>query len=252
MRLLERMKEKKPAEEAEPDASVKEHSAKKKEHGFLDAVKEEIGTPREGEALPHEVTVEDVYQDLIQRKQKGEMPRNPAEALMDVLGKPPASEVYASRAVFELSRQYRDHFLRALQASDDGKLFELFRATFTLFIDQPETAGLTEIQFNKKSEDTDPMKWNVSSGSMPNGDPIALCCIPVQNRTLSARMIGIVFSDSGDKYYSCMLNRDGNTPSDILCGRESMPSVNAGTIEGTDAEPMNCFLNCIKKANSDI
>ena len=180
------------------------------------------------------------------------MPRNPAEALMDVLGKPPASEVFASRAVFELSRQYRDHFERALQASDEEKLFELFRATFTLFIDQPETAGFTEAQFNKKSEDTDPMKWNVSCSSMPNGDAIALCYMPVQSRSLSARMVGIVFSDSGDRYYSCMLNRDGSIPSEILRSREGVPSVNAGTIEGTDAEPMNCFLSCIKKTVSDI
>ena len=249
MRLLEKIREtaKHLTDGTSPNASEGEQEAKKKaERGFVETVKNEIEIPKDGEASPHEVTVEEVYQDLVQRKQKGEMPRIPAEALMDVLGKPSASEIYASDAVFILSRQYRDHFLKALQTSDAGKLSEVFRATFTLFIDQPEAAGLTETAFNKKSEDTDPMKWNVSCASTANGGNVALCCMPIRSKTLSARLVGIVFNDSGDRYYSCMLNKDKNASSEIVRKTGNLPPEKAGTISGTDPEPMNCFLSCIQ------
>ena len=247
MGLLDKIRDrvKELTDETASKTAAKEASAP--EHGFLDAVKDEIGAPGDGEASPHDVTVEEVYQDLIRRKQKGEMPRIPTEALMDVLGKPPASEAYASAGVFELSRQYRDLFRKALQANDDRKLFDLFRATYALFIDQPETAGLTETMFNKKSEDTDPLKWEVNCASMPDGAGIALCCMPVKSKTLSARLIGIVISDSGDRYYSCMLNRDRNTSSEIRRSMGSLPAEKAGTISGTDPEPMGSFLHCIQE-----
>lgn len=246
MNLLEKIREKtrKLTEEAGLKAPENEHPVKA-ESGFLDAVKEEIGAPREGETSAHEVTVEALYQDLLQRKKKGEMPRNPSEALMDVLGKRPASEVYASDAVFELSRLYRDHFLKALQASDDRKLFDLFRATFSLFLDQPELVGFTEAMINKRNEDTDPTKWNVSCSSTPGGDSIALCCMPIQNKALSARLVGIIFSDSGDRYYFCMLNKGGTVPSEIK-QKDGSP-VKVGIIEGADPEPANHFLNCIRQ-----
>ena len=249
MHLLEKLKEKAKhlTEETVSNASEKEQALKKKaEHGFLEAVKEEIETPRDGEASSHEVTVEEVYQDLVQRKQKGKMPRIPTEALMDVLGKPTASEAFASGALFELSGQYRDHFLKALQASDNQKLFDLFRATFTLFIDQPETAGLTEAMFNKKSEDTDPMKWNVSCSAAADGGSIALCRMPVKSKTLSARLVGIVFSDSGDRYYYCMLNKDAGTPSEIMRRTGKQPPEKAGEITGAEADSMDAFLACVK------
>ena len=246
MRLLEMIREKVKQLTGASEASAKGQDTEKKarpEHGFLDAVKEEIGASK---ASP-DVTVEDIYQDLQQRKQDGEMPRIPTEALMDVLGKPPASKVYASGVAFELSRQYRDHFLKALQASDAGKVSELFRATYALFIDQPETVGLNAAMFNKKSEDTDPKKWEASCSSMPDGSPIALCCMPVRDAALKTRLVGIVFSDSGDRFYSCMLNRDPNKPSEIVRNMGKIPHEKAGIINGNDPDPMNCFLNCIRE-----
>lgn len=246
MRLLEMIREKAKQLTGASEASAKGQDAAKKnrpEHGFLDAVKEEIGASK---ASP-DVTVEDIYQDLQQRKQDGEMPRIPTEALMDVLGKPPASKVYASGVVFELSRQYRDHFLKALQASDTGKVSELFRATYALFIDQPETVGLNAAMFNKKSEDTDPKKWEASCSSMPDGSPVALCCMPVRDAALKARLVGIVFSDSGDRYYSCMLNRDTGKPSEVVRNMGKIPHEKAGIISGNDPDPVNCFLNCIRE-----
>ena len=208
MRLLDKIRDrvKELTEETASKAAAKETPAP--EHGFLDAVKEEIGASKSSP----EVTVEEVYRDLQQRKQDGEMPRIPKEALMDVLGKPPASKVYASGAVFELSHRYRDHFLKALRAEDTGKLSELFRATYALFMDQPETVGLSAAMFNRKSEDTDPKKWEVSCASLPDGSRVALCRMPVRDAALTARLAGIVFSDAGDRYYSCMLNRDRNKP----------------------------------------
>ena len=243
MRLLDKNREK---SKQLTGGTESEASGKKPAHGFWDAVREEIGAPGEGTSSPHEVTVEDVYQDLIQRKQRGEMPRNPREALMDVMGKRPASEVYATAAVFDLSRQYRDHFLRALEASDSRKLFDLFRATFSLFLDQPETVGLTETAINKRNEDTDPTKWHVSGASLTDGSRAALCRMPIQNRLVSARLIGIVFSDSGDRYYYSMLNKDAAVPSEIMRCREDLTPEKAGIIEGTEPEPMNRFLDCIK------
>ena len=246
MRLLEMIREKAKQLTGESEASAKGQDTVKKtrpEHGFLDAVKEEIGSSKSSP----DVTVEDIYQDLQQRKQEGELPRIPTEALMDVLGKPTASKVYASGVAFELSRQYRDHFLKALQASDAGKLSELFRATYTLFIDQPETVGLNAAMFNKKSEDTDPKKWEVSCSSLQDGSQIALCCMPVRDAALSARLVGIVFSNSGDRFYSCMLNKDKNKPSEVVRNMGKIPHEKAGVINGNDPDPMNCFLNCIRK-----
>ena len=237
MNLLEKIKEKKKqlTEESEPD------------HGFVAAVRDEIEAPRDGKTAPHESTVEHVVQNLVQRKQKGIMPRNPSEALMDVLGKPPASEVYVSGAVFELVRQYRDHFLHAVKSGDDRKLFDLFRETYSLMIDQPETVGLTSEMFNKRSQDTDPLKWKASCASTPNGDAIAFCCMPVKNGALSARFIGIVFSDAGDRYYSCMLNRDAARPSGIMRSTESFPPEEAGTVSGPEPEAAAGFLRCIEE-----
>ena len=246
MRLLDMIREKTKLLTKASEAAAKGQDTVKKarpEHGFLDAVKEEIGASKSSP----DVTVEDIYQDLQQRKQEGEMPRIPTEALMDVLGKPPASKVYASSVVFELSRQYRDHFLKALQVSDTGKLSELFRATYALFIDQPETVGLDATMFNKKNEDTDPKKWEVSCSSMPDGSQIALCRMSVRDAALSARLVGIVFSDSGDRYYSCMLNKDKNKPSEVVRNMGKIPHEKAGLINGNDPDPMNCFLKCIRK-----
>ena len=247
MNLLDKLKEKTKSltDEAEKKAGAAP------EHGFLDAVKEGMEAPAGGSSAPREATVDDVYRDLMQRKQKGEMPRNPAEALMDVLGKPPASEVFASGAVFELSRQYRDHFLKALQSSDDRKLFELFRATFTLFMDQPESAGIQETAFNKKNEDTDPLTWIVSSSSAPDG-AVALCRMPVKSKTLSERLAGIVFRDAGDRYYYCMLNKDRNMPSEILRYEGSVPPVQAGVISGDDPEAADTFLRCVREATTKM
>ena len=251
MRLLDKIQKKmgRLSEEIASKSPENDPAPKNKagsESGFLDAVRKEIGTPREGDSPPHEVTVEELYQDLMQRKQKGEMPRNPSEALMDALGRRPASEVFSSGAVFELSRLYRDHFLKALQASDDRKLFNLFRALYSLFLDQPEIAGFTEAMINKKNEDTDPLKWVVSCASVPGGS-VALCRMPIQNKLLSARLVGIIFSDSGDGYYSCMLNKNGSVPSEIIRNNGSLPSANAGAVTGTDSEVMSRFLDCIRK-----
>ena len=236
MNLLEKIRKKTKhlTEEPEPD------------HGFAAAVRDEIEAPQDGETTPHESTVEDVVRNLAQRKQQGTMPRNPSEALMDVLGKPPASEVYASGAVFELVRRYRDHFLNAVKAADDRKLFDLFRETYSLMIDQPELVGLTDEMFNKKSQDTDPLKWKASCAATPDGDAIALCCMPVQNRTLSARFVGIVFSDAGDRYYSCMLNRDTARPSAIMRTADDLLPEETGTISGPEPEAAVGFLRCIK------
>lgn len=246
MRLLEKMREKAKELTGATGAAAKGQDAVKKaapEHGFLDAVKDEIGASK---ASP-EVTVEEVYRDLQQRKQDGEMPRIPKEALMDVLGKPPASKVYASGAVFELSRRYRDHFLKALRAEDTGKLSELFRATYALFMDQPETVGLSAAMFNRKSEDTDPKKWEVSCDALPDGSRIALCHMPVRDAQLSARLVGIVFSDAGDRYYSCMLNRDRKKPSEVVRNMGKIPHEKAGVIRGNDPEPVKAFLDCIRE-----
>ena len=246
MRLLEMIREKVKQLTGASEVAAKGQDTVKNarpEHGFLDAVKEEIGASKSSP----DVTVEDVYRDLLQRKQEGEMPRIPTEALMDVLGKPPASKVYASGVAFELSRQYRDHFLKALQASDTGKLSELFRATYALFIDQPETVGLDATMFNKKNEDTDPKKWEVSCSSMPDGSRIALCCMPIRDAALKARLVGIVFSDSGDRFYSCMLNKDPNKPSEIVRNMGKIPHEKAGIINGNDPEPVDSFLNCIRE-----
>ena len=70
MRLLEMIREKAKQVTGASEPSAKGQDTVKKarpEHGFLDAVKEEIGASK---ASP-DVTVEELYQDLQQRKQEG-------------------------------------------------------------------------------------------------------------------------------------------------------------------------------------
>ena len=197
MRLLDKIRDrvKELTEETASKAAAKETPAP--EHGFLDAVKEEIGASKSSP----EVTVE----------------------------------------------RYRDHFLKALRAEDTGKLSELFRATYALFMDQPETVGLSTAMFNRKSEDTDPKKWEVSCASLPDGSRIALCRMPVRDAALTARLAGIVFSDAGDRYYSCMLNRDKNKPSEVVRNMGKIPHEKAGVIRGNETAPLKAFLECIRE-----
>ena len=252
MHLVDKMKEmaKKLTEEAAQEVPEKTPAGKKAAgtepgHGFLEAVREEITLPKEGMPSPGEATVEEVVQDLAQRKHKGEMPRSPREALMEALGKRPPSEAYASDAVFDLSRRYRDHFMKALQASDDPDLFRLFRSTFSLFLDQPELSGIDPASLNKGCEDTDPMAWDVSGIALPGGDYAALCLMPVTGKALSYRICGIIFSDAGDRYYSCMLNRDKRKPSPVRRHLPGLAPVQTGELAGAGADLKDRFLACI-------
>ncbi len=251
MHLVDRMKEmaKKLTEESLSEVSKQSSDEKKvpdpeSGHGFLEAVREEISLPNH-DGSSGEATVEDVVRDLAQRKKKGEMPRNPREALLDALGKCPPSEAFATSAVFDLSRRYRDHFMKALKASSDSDLFRLFRSVFSLFLDQPELSGVDPSSLNKGNDDTDPMKWEISGIALPDGAYAALCLMPVAEKALFCRLCGIVFSSAGDEYYSCMLKKSESKPSPVMSHPVNLPPVQAGQLISPGPDLKERFLACI-------
>lgn len=257
MNLIDKMKEKakqlkeKTEKEAPEKGSEGQNTAgTKPEHDFLDAVIEEKRAEKGNGQASDEVTAEEVFQELTRRRERGELPKNPMEALMEALGKRPSSEVFATGAVFDLSRKYRDHYIKALQASNVPEVFGLFRSTYALFLDQPEVIGMNQNMFNRNSADTDPLKWNAGLSSGRGGDSIALCYMPVQSEKISARIFGIIFNQSGDEkkdgYYFCMLNKAPQTrESEVLRNTGSAPHQKIGTIKGSGVDLMNAFLDCI-------
>ncbi len=156
------------------------------------------------------------------------------------------SEHYASGSVFDISRQNRDMFLQTLQSTDCGSLLMLFVKAYFLFCNHPEVVGFTPDMVNTDNNDTDPRSWNADIFVLPDGDYAALLFMPIQHNTLMARIVGIVFSDNGDGYYYCMLNKDNKLFSEVFRNKAMFGIEKVGEVKGVGFELMHDFLDCIK------
>ena len=178
--------------------------------------------------IPKNPTKEDFYQMFMQQ----EAQRSP-------------SDQFASGSVFDISRLYRDAFYFAASSNDVGSLYKLFVDSYYLFLDNPQVVGFTPAMVNINNNDTNPARWNVNIFSLQPGDYAALLFMPIQHDTLAARIVGIVFSDEGDGYYYCMLNKGSDIASDVIRNNALFGLEKVGAVRGLGFELMNSFLNCI-------
>ena len=74
---------------------------------------------------------------------------------------------------------------------------------------------------------------------------MALLFMPIQNKDISARIVGIVFSENSDGYYYCMLNSDKNASSDVYRNKPMQGVHIIGNVNGVGFELMHRFLDCI-------
>ena len=71
--------------------------------------------------------------------------------------------------------------------------------------------------------------------------------MPIQHNTVEARIVGIIFSDKGDGYYYCMLNKGEDNVSGVIRNKAMLGIGRVGAISGLGFELMNSFLNCMKQ-----
>jgi hypothetical protein len=157
------------------------------------------------------------------------------------------SDHFASGAVFDLSRQNREEFLNVLQSNNAMALQQLWRQTYSLFLEHPECVGFNSQMINKNMDDTNSTAWNADIFTLPNGDKVALLFMPIQNDILVARVVGIIFSSKGDGYYYCMLNKDENVPATVNRNKAMFGIEEIGEVKGVGFELMHNFLECISK-----
>lgn len=162
-------------------------------------------------------------------------------ALFDV----PPSDAFASGAVFDISRQNRELFLEVLQSGDASLLRQLFEEAYALFKESPEVVGYTAEMIYEEKEDTNPQQCNADFFELSEGEYAALLYMPIENDELEARIAGIIFSETEDGYYYCMLSKDEETSSEVLRNMGWSGVRTAGNVEGRGFELMDSFLECI-------
>lgn len=156
------------------------------------------------------------------------------------------SDHFASGAVFDIVRQNHEAFERIVRDKNALDLRTFFAKAYMLFCDQPQIVGFTPAMVDRNKNDTDPRMWNADIFHFDSGESIAPCFIPVQHDTLLARIVGIVLSDNGDRYYYCMLNKDTNAFSDVIQNKARLGIEKVGEIRGIGFELMNSFVDVIK------
>ncbi len=158
----------------------------------------------------------------------------------------PPSKLFVSGAVFDISKKTREAFIEAVSTNDSGSLLKFFDYSYSVFLKNPACAGIPINWINASYNDTDPATWNADCFQLSGGDYAALLFMPIQDKSLSARIVGIIFSDKGDGYYYSMLNSDENKPSDVNRNMEFQGIHKVGEVKGSGFELMNSFLECIK------
>lgn len=157
------------------------------------------------------------------------------------------SEHFASGAVFDISQITRASFLKTAQSKDAIQMLKLFTDAYFLFLNKPEIVKFTSAMIDKEKNDTDPKTWNVDIVELQKGEYAVLLFMPIQNEMYSARIVGIVFSDNGDGYYYCMLNKNETTFSEVFRNKAFDGIEQIGVVKGSGFDLMNCFLECMKK-----
>ena len=184
--------------------------------------------------------------------QSGNMPKNASKEdiirmILEKQAQKSPSDHFVSGSVFDICRQHRNVFYTAAKSNDALSLLTLFVNAYTLFLDKPQVVGFTPDMVNRNNNDTSPATWSANVFPLQPGDYAVLLFMPIQNNTLAARIVGIVFSDKGDGYYYCMLNKGAENASEVIRNKGMFGLETVGTVRGLGLELMNSFLNCIKQ-----
>jgi len=166
--------------------------------------------------------------------------------ILDQMGQKTPSEHFASGAIFDITRQNHDVFERIVRSNNPMELHSFFTKAYMLFCNNPQIVGFAPAMVDIHKNDTNPGMWNADTFTLDSGDAIALCYMPIKHETLEARIIGIVITGEGDRYYYCMLNKDTNNSSDVIQNKAMLGVEKVGEVKGTGFELMNSFLNVIK------
>ena len=156
------------------------------------------------------------------------------------------SEIFASGAVFDISRQQRENFEEIVRSGNSGILLKWFIDAYNLFCENPAIVNFPFSMATADKNDVCITEMNADIFALPNGSRAALCFMPIQSDVLDARIIGIILSDTGDRYYYCMLKKDEDALSDVFRNKALQGLEKIGKIKGRGFELMNSFLDSIK------
>ena len=145
-----------------------------------------------------------------------------------------------------MTRLFHEPLEEIVHSGDADEIGSFFRDMYRLLIDNPTIIGLTRNMVDKNKNDTDPTAWNAEVCNLPNGDNAVLLYMPIENKAISARIVGIILGEHGDGYYYCMLNKDRNIPSVVSSNRVMYGTDNIGEVQGSGALLKNSFLKCIQ------
>ena len=169
---------------------------------------------------------------------------------VEVNKKKAPSDIFASGAVFDLSRLVRMKFEEAFRENSLNSihsLYLLFVNSYFLFLEHPEVVKLPPYVIIRENEDTFPGDWEANHFQLDHGDHAALLFMPIQNETYEARIVGIIFSDKGDGYYYCRLYKDQARLSDVIRNMGLQGIHKVGEVNGRGFDLMHSFLDCIKR-----
>lgn len=195
--------------------------------GIFSSFKKKNGDPQPAN-MPKNASKEDIFR-MIMEQQSQKSP----------------SDHFASGAVFDICRQQRDAFYTSARSNDAVSLLRLFVNSYSLFLDNPQVVGFMPDMVNRNNNDTNPATWNANVINLQPGDYAVLLFMPIQDNTLAARIVGIVFGNKGDGYYYCMLNKGEENASDVIRNNGMFGLVTVGTARGLGLDLMNSFLNCV-------
>lgn len=188
-----------------------------------------------------------LYREFGQVDKKQPEGVNKKEKLFEkLLSQRSPSDLFASGTVFDISKFVRPDYLEALRSNNVMDLKQIFVKSFMLLMQHPEQVGLMPQMVNRNAIDTNPAEWNADILDLSNGAYAALLFMPVRNSNISARIVGIIFSDRGDGYYYCMLNNNAEMASTVYRNNAMMGIKKVGEVKGLGFELMNNFIDCIK------
>lgn len=167
--------------------------------------------------------------------------------LMEEMQKKPLSEHFASGSIFDITRKFHGEFEECVRSGDVSKIHLFIINSYLLFCEHPEVAGGMPNLVRKDLQDTDPRTWNTSFYSLKGNDVAVTCYMPIQNDNLAARMVGIILTDEGDAYYSCMLDKDEDVFSEVKRNKGWQGIETVGGVRGRGMNLANGFLNCIQE-----
>lgn len=174
------------------------------------------------------------------------------KAALEMVAQQPPSERFVSGVVFDMILKQHEAFEECVRAGDVMKLRGLLELSYVVFLTKLQAVDVSSDKLNIKWGDTNPDTWKVDTFQFSDGMSIAQCFMPIENSTLEARLIGVVFSEHGDGFYYCMLNKDENAASEVKRNRALFGSKVAGEVKGRGLDLMVAFRDCIRNDyNSD-